>query len=216
MDRRLSYWWWWQFIHLWLFTPYFSAQDINGLVCRDPALMNKPIYVSDFMVLNCSAQQSKIKLCATCFWLRLDFCKDRLHLYPDIRQKKISARNRRISPKFSSNRQLQRALRGKQTVSIPGMCWEPLMKYLKPKWWLSQAAWLCKGICREPSQVFPQTMWDEMMTGDGNFLHYPQETEVFAFWTKKKQQTNHKELFFNNLIFQHPPRCNSPANTPAN
>lgn len=37
MDRCLICSGWWQFIHPWLFTPYFSAQDINGLVSRDPS-----------------------------------------------------------------------------------------------------------------------------------------------------------------------------------
>lgn len=187
MDRHLTYWWWWQFVHLWLFTPYFSAQDINGLVSRDPALMNKPFYTYDFMVLTYSAQYSKIKLCATCFCLREDFCKDRQCLHSDIWNTRISTRNRRISPKFSSNRQLQRALRGKEMVYIPGICWEPLIKHLKTSWWLSQAACLWNGTCRERSQVFPQTMWDEVMTGDGNFMHYPQKTELFAFLIKQKK-----------------------------
>lgn len=174
--------------------------------------MNKPFYIYDFMVLTYSAQYSKIKLCATCFCLREDFCKDRQCLYSDIWNTRISTRNRRISPKFSSNRQLQRALREKEMVYIPGMCWEPLIKHLKTSWWLSQAACLWKGTCRERSQVFPQTMWDEVMTGDGIFMHYPQKTEVFAFLIKQKKPNdpNLRQLFFNNLVFQHPPRTNSP------
>lgn len=167
------------------------------------------------------AQYRKIKLCATCFCLREDFCKERLCLYPDIWNERISSRDTRISPKFSK-RQFQRVLRGKETVYIPGMYCDPLVNHLQSSCWLWQAAWPCKGICREPSKGFPPTVRDEKMTSDGNFMYYPQKTEVFAFWTWKShhqqnpnQQQKTSELFCNNLVFQHPRRSNSPANTRA-
>lgn len=39
--------------------------------------------------------------------------------------------------------------------------------------------------------------WDEMMAGDRNIMHYPQKTQAFAFWVKrkkKKKKPNHKTL----------------------
>lgn len=145
--------------------------------------MNKPFYIYDFMALTCSAQFSKIKLRATCFWLREAFCKDRLCLYPHIWNTRIIFQQG-VEGFLQNSYQID-SFR-KETAYVAGMCWEPLIKRLKTSWWLSQAAWQCKGVCREQSQVVPPSMWDEMMTGDGNLTHHPQKTEVLAFWFKKK------------------------------
>lgn len=176
----------------------FSAWDIDGLAGRDPALISKPFYVYDFMVLTCPAQYSKIELCATCFCLREDFCKDRLCLYADIRNKRISSRNTRISPKFPSKRQFQRVLRGEETVYIPSMYWQPLIKRLKTSCWLSQAAWPRKDICREPSKGFLQLCemrWWQV-TGISRIAHRKQKylPSELKKVINNKSQTNSRKL----------------------
>lgn len=99
--------------------PNFSARDYKGLVSRDPTFMNKPFYLYDFMALTCSAQFSKIKLRATCFWLREAFCKDSLCLYPHIRNTRIIFQQG-VEGFLQNSHQID-SFR-KETAYVAGMC----------------------------------------------------------------------------------------------
>lgn len=162
-----------------MLTLYFQSKGFYGLVSRDPPFMSKPFHMYDLIEFTHGVRHSQAELWAACCCRREAFCTDRLFVPTHMKYKnRFSTWSRRISPKSSSNRQLGE----RNSLCTVCMCLEPLIKHLESSWWLSKAAWQRDGFCREQSHALPPMMCSEMMTGDGNFTHHPQKTEVFVFW----------------------------------
>lgn len=162
-----------------MLTTYFQSKGFYGLVSRDPPFMSKPFHMYDCIGFTHWTQHSKTELWAACWCRREAFCTDRLCLYPHVWNTRITFQQG--VEEFLQNPHQINSL-GKETAYVLGMCLQPLIKHLESSWWLSKAAWQRDGFCREQSHALPPMVCNEMMTGDGNFTHHPQKTEVFVFW----------------------------------